>query len=418
MSDAKENTSLIEKQNSGTALTRFYVLLYGLSYGFALNITRRAQPQYVYSFLKNTDRNTTNVSISKTCTDNNEDIIQQEASSWSWYFIITEYGLSVPIVILIGPLSDRFGRKPILIWNGFLTFLSYVCRTLVVYKGLSLYYLLATHVIDGLSGSFYTFDLANHAIITDITAVDNSRSFLMVVFNSILGVSVMTASLLTGYTIKWKGYTLPFFITTCILLFYVLLLKITLKEPKIKSQYSTDKQSTSTQLLQIISLCRKDSVNIHKLGHLMIFIVIYFLYYFPFNSFDVLRTLYQLGPPFCWSSVHIGWYGSAEDMEIFVLATVIMKVLQCFFKDEIITVLGLISSAGCLSIFGIASKDWMIYAGNFIFLLRFIHVLMFFHFCVAFSAHLTLGHVIYCHYSGYVVVRRLSPLTFLKDLLF
>lgn len=361
MKTKNENSNLIETIPDKTNYTRFCVLLYGLFYGFALNITRRAQPQYVYSYLKDRDKNISNDSLSNTCTDTNEDSIQQEASSWSWYFILVEYGLSTPVVILVGPMSDKVGRKPVLIWNGFLTFLSYVFRTLVIYKNLSLYYLLAAHVIDGLSGSFYSFDLCNHAIITDITAVDNSRSFLMVLFNSVLGVSVMTASLLSGYIIKWTGYTLPFLITACVLLFYVIFLKSTLKEQR-DTHHEPLKHSRPNQFLQIFSLFSKESLQVER-KNLIVFMIAYFLYYFTFNSFDVLRTLYLLGPPFCWSSVHIGWLGSAEDVELFILATFIMKGLQCFMRDETINMLGLVSFAGCLAVTGMSSTDAMIYGG-------------------------------------------------------
>lgn len=360
-----EKSPLVQKQNRSSCWTREFVLSYALLYGFALNITGRAEPQFIYAYLKeHTDLNETNnvtTSKPKECGQNNEDNIQEQASSWTWYFTVSEYGVAIPIVILVGPMADRVGRKPILLWNAVFTFLSFAFRTVIVYMSMDLYWLIIAHVVSGISGTFYTFDLANHAIMADIT--DNKeRSFLMVIFDSFLGISVTCAQLLTGYLIELTGYTYSFLITSVVLLLYILLVYVTLKDT-CRQLETGPKLSISSFLMQIFTLFRQKSVVTVSIFHFILFFIVYILYYFPFNSFVTIRTLYQLGPPFCWNPVHVGWFGAGEDIELFIVATFIMKILQYVVVDETIAVLGFVSSVGCFVFYGLSNTDWMLYGG-------------------------------------------------------
>jgi hypothetical protein len=48
-------------------------------------------------------------------------------------------------------MTDRIGRKPILIWNGLLVFLSYACRTVDVFFDLNLYLFVIAVMVNGFS---------------------------------------------------------------------------------------------------------------------------------------------------------------------------------------------------------------------------------------------------------------------------
>ena len=335
-----ETSALLEKRSNSREriTTRTFVLIYALIYGFALQISSRAQPQYVYYYLKQhsggniTNNKTENVSKHICSAVSNEDKFQEEAASWTWYFKLSEYGVSIPVIMLVGPLTDRIGRKPILIWNGLLVFLSYAFRTVVVFFDLNLYYFVIAVMINGFSGTFYTFNFTNYALMSDVTTENKQRSFLMAVFDALLGLGITCSQIITGYLIELTSFTYPFLMTRGVLLVYVIFLYITLKDPWKHPEQKT-KLSIGSLIPQIVSLFSKEQRKKSSFNKFLLLFIVFIFYYFPFDSFVSNRTLYQLGPPFCWTSEHIVWYGAGEDIELFIITIAILKIAHMFTND-------------------------------------------------------------------------------------
>jgi MFS family permease len=53
------------------------------------------------------------------------------ASDWSWYMQLAEAGVTLPVLMFAGPLADKIGRKPLLLWNVTISFVSFVCKTVI-----------------------------------------------------------------------------------------------------------------------------------------------------------------------------------------------------------------------------------------------------------------------------------------------
>jgi hypothetical protein len=73
--------------------------------------------------------------------------------------------------------------------------------------------------------------------------------------------------------------------------------------------------------------------------------------------------LYELGSPFCWSSVKIGWYTAGTYFWEYIVGIFIFKALLLFFTDVKISFFGYVSYIISLVIFGFSTSDWMIYLG-------------------------------------------------------
>ena len=84
---------------------------------------------------------------------------------------------------------------------------------------------------------------------------------------------------------------------------------------------------------QIVSLFSKEQREKSSFNKFLLLFIVFIFYYFPFDSFVSNRPLYQLGPPFCWTSEYIGWYGAGEDIELFLIATAILKIAHMFTND-------------------------------------------------------------------------------------
>jgi MFS family permease len=159
--------------------------------------------------------------------------------------------------MLVGPMTDRIGRKPILIWNGLLVFLSCACRTVVVFFDLNLYLFVIAVMVNGFSETFYTFSFTNYALMPDVTTENKQRSFLIAVFDALLGLGITCSQIITGYMIELTSFPYPFLMITGVLLVYVLFLCITLKDPWKRPEQRT-KLSIGLLIPQIVSLFSKE----------------------------------------------------------------------------------------------------------------------------------------------------------------
>ncbi|CAG2234791.1 unnamed protein product [Mytilus edulis] len=198
--------------------TRVKVMIYAMINTIALLIAGSAQTQYIYAYVKQHDatNNSTTKSnksesknVSKTCDVNgtSDDKIQAISADWSWYITLAEYGIAIPFIIFIGPMVDRIGRKPVLLWNLSLMTLSFAVKTLTIYFKLNLYYFLVGFAIEGLSGTFSTFSIASCALLADTTSKGNDRTIVMVIYDAVIGLGAFISFIGTGYLIEFTGGT-------------------------------------------------------------------------------------------------------------------------------------------------------------------------------------------------------------------
>ena len=358
--------------------TRVKIMLYSLIYNCALTITTTIEPQFVYSYLKNQYKNNSNIEAknyskieAKTCVQNStssDDRLQELSSDWSWYMQLAEAGVALPVLMIVGPIADRIGRKPVLMWNLIITLLSFVFKTVIVYRNMNLYYYTVACGIFGLAGSFYAYQITNFAILADITTGGKDRSFMMTLYDALSAIGVVAFQIGTGYLIQLIGFTDPYLISTGLFLFMCIFVQFTLLDswkPPDKLAKLRIKEIT----LELFSFCLNDhSMNkSYKLVTFVLEFLSYCLFYIPHCVVISILTLYQLGMPFCWTSEHIGWYGAGASFVSFIGGVIILKIMHTMcsgLKDEMITLLGMLSYLSTYILYGVSSTDWILYAGT------------------------------------------------------
>lgn len=148
------------------------------------------------------------------------------------------YGLSLAIFPLfmffstpvLGDLSDKFGRKKILLFCLLASSVSYVIAAIGIIYG-SLWVLFASRALAGLAAG--TQPIATAAIIDFSTAQTKTKNLAWVVFASSIGLILGPA--LGGITaekdlVSWFSYETPFFIAAAVCLLNAILLQFSLKE--------------------------------------------------------------------------------------------------------------------------------------------------------------------------------------------
>ncbi|CAC5425590.1 unnamed protein product [Mytilus coruscus] len=375
----RDNNSLQQKKNTHKSeYTKAKISLFVMINYFAVEFAGLTQPQYIYSYLENErESNNTSVDIQNNISSNHlkncfnkssysTDESRERASSWTWYISLAEYGVAFPVLFYIGPLTDRIGRKPLLLYNTVMVFISFILKTIVVYGRFPLQYYVAASAVEGLAGTPFAFNLINHAIIADTTTLGNDRSLMMTIYDALLGLGAICSNIATGYLIQLLGFTYPYLVSSGMLFILPILIFFTLEEtwkpPK-------DKSKTSVFKLPIknFTLCFKRQHVSNKLGYFIANLFILLLVIFPYTSISSILTLFLLGEPFCWTSEHIGWYNAGVDFVKYLGGTTILKIMHscCVcLKDEIIIVFAMLSSIAYLILLGFSNNDWMVYGGK------------------------------------------------------
>ncbi|CAC5425595.1 unnamed protein product [Mytilus coruscus] len=339
------------------------------------------ETQFVYAYLKNhTNINNTVLEMSgnkskddEKCLDNTtntgDNYIQGLATYWTWYITLVIYGIGLPVLALIGPLSDKLGRKPIILFNLGLTAISFSVRSYIVYANLNLYWYLLMCCIEGFSGSHYAYHFACCSTLANCTNSGKQRPFAFALYESMLGLGLCISEIGTGYLIKSVGFTYPYLISTGLNII-VFISFCTFQEENIEKEKTHTISSAKTTGVYTFCTNKKSLSTNVSLKIFSITILIFFIYHFPISSFSSIRTLYTLGLPFCWSSVHIGWYAAGVDVIQYALGVLILRCLLIVIKDETITIIGFVSNIAFLVMFGMLAADWFIYTATAVGVIR------------------------------------------------
>ena len=374
--DDKETLLLKNNDRSGWLDTIIKLSIFALLYGCASEIRTITETQFVYAYMKknhnDTDANNTYVmnelhgstEKAQNCLTNStrgtDDYIQGLAADWTWYIELITYGFAVAVLITLGPLSDNIGRKPVLVYNLLFTAISFGLRAFVVYADLGLNWYLLFCGIEGISGGTYLFNMACCTILSNCTSPNGERPFMLSVFNAMLGFGMTFSQIAVGYLIKAVGFTLPYAISTGLMFIVCLCLLCTHTESKKRSTIKTSTLATS-----IFTFCTQpDAVIKDKRKLLFVYYLVFVLHVFPIASTVAIKILFTLGFPFCWSSVHIGWYYAGENFLELVLSTFILKMFLLCITLETVTIIGFITTIASFIMFGFSTSDWMIYGGK------------------------------------------------------
>lgn len=285
--------------------------------------------------------------------------IQKEVANWNVY---CNLGTGIPsfvAVILINSYSDRIGRKR--------AFLIPICGTIinasfcaaVAYFDLSIYYIPITLFLEGLSGAWIGMIHTGYAYVADISESGKSRTLAMAILDSCIGVGMVMAQLITGYMIKWTGFFIPMItIDACLVVSFILVLMLP----------ETVKTAPATKIspLQYVKNVFEFYVSPELAGKRWKYIICIMVFSFSILSFFgriSVETLYQLSTPFCWNSVHIGWFAALRSVLQFMIGMALVKLLQKGFSDEMIGFVGSLTSAGSSALEALASNNLMMYLG-------------------------------------------------------
>ncbi|XP_046575154.1 solute carrier family 46 member 3-like [Haliotis rubra] len=327
--------------------------------------------QYIHSRYEDVYSNGTNSSSTSPnkqspCLANNSEeadevqvLVQQSTS-----FEILKLSLCVqipPVIVnmVVGSYSDHIGRKLLFVSPLLGCICKYVVFILVVKFHLHLNFLILGTLLEGFSGSSSTFVLANMAYAADVTKTHATRTFAIVIADSSVSIAIALGQVMTGFLIEKLGYFYPSVINTALILLATTIVIFCLTE--------TVKKTEVKELSPVVHLKKVFGFYVNKSrgNKRCIFIAclaVYALMSVGFNGKYTIETLYQLGRPFCWNPVKIGYYGAYSTVFMTISGLVAIKLGSACVRVEILAVTGMFLLMGSLILEGLASTDAMLYS--------------------------------------------------------
>ena len=276
------------------------------------------QPQYIEERLAQ-DRNYTLVKdngANGTCTSmNNSDpdyVIQQEIAAdmatWSMVNSALTYLPGVFLAPFYGVLSDRLGRRA----TFYIPIVAHVACCimlfLIMYLRLPLVVLVFANLLDGLGGYICFLIAGCYAYISDIST-EKSRLVRLAVVQTAYFTGVALVQIPIGYIIKGYGFISIVWLSVSLLIVTILYLVIPCVLLETVNAKRSSKHIGAVELTHDLYNMFAVNTQSRRYRLLLILTISFFTDIIQLStSVTMLYTIYGLGPPFCWSSVIVGYF--------------------------------------------------------------------------------------------------------------
>ncbi|XP_067864644.1 proton-coupled folate transporter isoform X2 [Heptranchias perlo] len=287
-----------------------------------------------------------------------EQEVETLTAHWNLYINLGGFAVGLFSATLLGPWSDRVGRRPILILPAIGLALQTAVYLIVMYQELPVGYFLIGRLLSGLLGDFNTILAGCFSYIADVSD-KRSRTFRVAVLEACLGMAGMFGSIIGGQWSKARGYTSPFWLVLALNLatagyaFMFVRESVTVNGPS--KLFTTEHYRSVYRLYS----SRREPGRRHRLWlyALSLFVVVTV----HFGVKDVL-VLFELSSPLCWGSDLIG-YGMAVEHLTYLTSLLGLKMMQRCVEDSWIAEIGLVSNMAGLVVFSVAVTSPLMFTG-------------------------------------------------------
>lgn len=324
-------------------------------------------PEYVGKFLYPNTTSETSADSSICNSDSNstdtesEKVIQAEVARFTIYASLC---VGIPCIIsnlLLGSISDRYGRKMMLMIPTIGLLLVEMSTAILMYLDVHLYYLLIPMVVQGFVGDTFSLILFVMSYVSDITENNRSRTFGIAIMECCIGMGVVIGGIVSGYMIEAFGYIWPVVTSPLCKIINIFL---------IACLPATDVQNKSTDPLTLKTVLDfiKQSLEFYyskKYRGLRwkynICIVVYVMGCVCLIGRNAAEVLYIISPPFCLSPVLVGWFHAAQQTVQQGISMILIRVFLIFMNAEAVSTMGALSGIAGFIVQGLATSNTVLF---------------------------------------------------------
>ena len=298
---------------------------------------------------------------------NNDTIIEVEQNSAHTNLIITVVTsvLSLVVNLLVAPLSDRYGRKPAMIYVSLFGALPIAVTVIATYLNLGLSWFILSGVLLGIGGGQSTLWSVSFAYVSDI-ATKQMRTFHLGFLQAMIYIAVASSA---GVVSIWLDHTNCDFRPTCWLMVAVAMfgLYYSLVLPESLPKENHIRFSKSKKGIKVLFQGLKIFFWPWYLGHwkLWFISIIIWVVAFSESSETAITILFQLHKPLEWSRNTIAVYGivraASHTVALFVFLPLLLLVKV---PDSILVLIGVFAVMLSNLFIGFVSRTWEMFLGE------------------------------------------------------
>jgi len=298
--------------------------------------------------LKNFGGEGANVTANGTCggiVDQNDPIFiaQQQAQAASSALMV---GLALCCVlpalistVLLGPFSDKAGRKVALIPALIGEVIRMAGNALVVYYELPLWVMLLAFFIDGVLGSAGGVMMACFSYLADITT-SKQRTMRLLILEMCMALGVIASQVAIGHMVENLGFFWPMFTITVInvinLIYAIFLLPETIERDQ-QARLFTMEHIKNSLHLYVVNDWKE------RRWKLQLCLLTFTIFTMVENGTQEVTTLYLMNSPLCVGPVFIGYFNSIRYACQNVGSILLIKTMYRYLGDVGLVICGAVS---------------------------------------------------------------------------
>lgn len=244
---------------------------------------------------------------------------------------------------ILGALSDRFGRRPVLLLGLFAVALNFFATALAT----SLTMLI---VVRAVGGAMYSNIAVANAYVADITEPqDRAKNYGML--GAMFGIGFILGPV-TGGLLGDRNIHLPFYVAGCLALVNWLYGFFILPESLPQDKRHALRWASANPLAAL-----KNLVQLKGVGSLVLVIGLSSLAQFVLHSTWVLYTHFKFG----WGPKDNGWSLFTVGVMAVIVQGGLLRQLHKHIRLQKLAIIGLISSTTAYALYGAVPEGWMMY---------------------------------------------------------
>lgn len=296
-------------------------------------------------------------------------LVQSQSNHLVTYGQLANRLPSIFIVIIIGPLSDRFGRKPVLLASAVGLVLQSIVAVVITSSNLNPYFFILSNFLTGVCGDITGILAGGFAYVSDVSST-SWRTFRIGVVCSLFEVGVALGTFLCGYWLSSShcNFIPPMWLvlvcSVAIVLWILVLVRESLKkEDKIKAKEKHPRLYTSFLEGLKLFVCKGTQKSMWKLWAAIIILDVAFI-----NAIgnQLVAVFFLKTPPLDASPLVIGVYQALISVSSGVCATLVIAVISVVlnFPDSFSVLLGLVFQCSANILMGFAKTNIQVFSSK------------------------------------------------------